>query len=143
ADSRFQEELLQQAKLAGKIEDDYEIPLQYRNNLPQRLQEVVTRLKSEQQSQDTSSQLFPKFPFGTDFTPEELVLTDVLQKLKFKMSSRRTLFKALAGAVGAATSPVEAASPYLARMGLDKPRDLKETAIQKLILSELKDSGYV
>ena len=129
--------------MVGKIEDDYEIPQQYRNNLPQRLQEVVTRLKSEQPSQETSPPLFPKFPFGTDFTPEELVLADVLQKLKLKMGSRRSLFKALAGAVSIATSPTEAAAPYLARMGLDKPRDLKETAVQKLILSELKDSGYV
>lgn len=142
ADSRFQEELLQQAKSAGKIEDDYEIPLQYRNNFPQRLKDVVAQLKSEPQSQH-AAQLFPKFPFGTDFTPEELVLADVLQKLKSKMGSRRTMFKALAGALRTATSPVEAAAPYLARMGLDKPKSFKETAVQKLILSELKDSGYV
>ena len=87
--------------------------------------------------------LFPKFPFGTDFTPEEQVLADVLQRLKVKMGSRRTLFKTLAGAVGTASSLTEAAAPYLARMGLDNPRDLKETAVQKLIISELKDSGYV
>jgi hypothetical protein len=135
ADSRFQEELLQQAKQAGKIAQDYEIPQQYRNNTPERLNQIVARLRSEG--------LFPKFPFGTDFTPEEEVLADVLQSLKVKMGSRRTLFKTLAGAVGSGSSLSEAAVPYLARMGLDNPRDLKETAIQKLIISELKDSGYV
>jgi hypothetical protein len=135
ADSRFQEELLQQAKQAGKIADDYEIPQQFRNNTPERLNQIVARLQPEG--------LFPKFPFGTDFTPEEQVLADVLQSLKVKMSSRRTLFKTLAGAVGTASSQTEAAAPYLARMGLDNPRDLKETAIQKLIISELKASGYV
>ena len=134
-DSRFQDELLQQAKQAGKIADDYEIPQQFRNNTPERLTQIVARLQPEG--------LFPKFPFGTDFTPEEQVLADVLQNLKVKMSSRRTLFKTLAGAVGVASSLTEAAAPYLARMGLDNPRDLKETAIQKLIISELKDSGYV
>ena len=87
--------------------------------------------------------MFPKFPFGTDFTPEELVLADVLQNLKVKMGSRKTLFKTLAGAVGAAMSAPAAAEPYLARMGLDKPADLKETAVQKLILAELIDSGHV
>ena len=135
ADSRFQEELLQKAKDAGKIPADYEIPQQYRNNTPERLERVVSRLKPEG--------LFPKFPFGTDFTSEELVLADVLQKLKIKMGSRRTLFKTLANAVGSAKAPPENAAPFLARMKLDHPADLKETAIQKLIIAELKDSGYV
>jgi hypothetical protein len=31
--------------------------------------------------------------------------------------------------------------PYLQRMGLDQPHDIKETAVQKLILAELKDCG--
>jgi len=59
------------------------------------------------------------------------------------MGSRRTLFKTLAGAVGAAGSLPDAAKPYLARMGLDKPGDIKETAVQKLIVAELKAAGYV
>ena len=59
------------------------------------------------------------------------------------MGSRRTLFKTLAGAGGAAMSPPQAAAPYLERMGLAQPRDLKETAIQTLIVAELKESGYV
>jgi hypothetical protein len=71
------------------------------------------------------------------------VLADVLQNLKVKMGSRRTLFKTLAGAVGTSSSLAEAAHPYLARMGLDSPADLKETAVQKLIIAELKDLGYV
>ncbi len=135
ADSRFQEALLQQAKDAGKISRYYEIPAQYRNNTPERLERVAARLRPEG--------MFPKFPFGSDFTREELVLGDVLQNLKVKMGSRRTLFKTLAGAVGASMSPPEAATPYLARMGLEQPRDFKEAAVQKLILAELKESGYL
>jgi acyl-CoA hydrolase len=135
ADSRFQEKLLQQARDAGKIAENYEIPQRYRNNTPERLEQVASRLRAEG--------MLPKFPFGTDFTHEELVLADVLEKLKIKMGSRRTLFKTLAGAVEAAFSAPEAATPFLARMGLDQPRDLKEAAIQKLIVSELRDSGYV
>ena len=136
ADSRFQQELLTQAKNCGKIEPDYEIPEQYSNNTPERLERVAARLRAEG--------LFPKFPFGTDFTHEEQVLGDVLQNLKAKMGSRRTLFKTLAGAVGSAGAATpEAAMPYLARMGLDQPQDLKETAVQKLILAELRESGYI
>jgi acyl-CoA hydrolase len=133
ADSRFQEQLLQQAKEAGKIAADYEIPAQFRNNTPERLERIAGRLRPEG--------LFPKFPFGSDFTPEELVLADVLQNLKVKMGSRRTLFKTLAGAVGAAGAVPPAAVPYLKRMGLDQPRDIKETAVQKLIVAELKECG--
>jgi acyl-CoA hydrolase len=135
ADSRFQEELLQQAKHSGKISSDYEIPAQFRNNTPERLERIAARLRPEG--------MFPKFPFGSDFTREEVVLADVLQNLKAKMSSRRTLFKTLAGAVGAVVSPPETAQPYLARMGLDNPTDFKQTAVQKLIVAELRDSGYI
>lgn len=136
ADSRFQEELLAQAKSCGKIDADYEIPARYRHNTPERLERVAGRLRAEG--------LFPKFPFGTDFTHEEQVLGDVLQNLKAKMGSRRTLFRTLAGAVGTAGMAMPpAAQPYLARMGLDQPHDLKETAVQKLILAELREAGYV
>ncbi len=135
ADSRFQPQLLEQAKAAGKIAKDYEIPQQYRNNTPERLERVVARMQPEG--------LFPKYPFGSDFTPEELVLADVLQNLKVKMGSRSTLFKTLAGAVGAALSTPAGAGPYLARMGLEHPGDLKEAAVQKLIVAELRDGGYI
>ena len=135
ADSRFQEQLLQQAKDAGKIAGDYVIPDQYRNNTPERLQRVADRFRKQG--------LFPTFPFGTDFTHEELVLSEVLQSLKAKMGSRRALFRTLAGAVGAGLSPPAAAAPYLARMGLDQPRDLKESAVQKLIVAELRNTGHI
>jgi len=135
SDSRFQAQLLQQAKDNGKIPADYEIPALFRDNTPQRLERIAGRLRPVG--------LFPKYPFGTDFTHEELVLADVLQNLKAKMGSRRTLFRTLAGAVGAALSPPEAAGPYLARMGLDQPADIKESAVQKLIVAELRDSGFV
>lgn len=135
ADSRFQQQLLEQAKCAGKIPDNYEIPPQFCNNTPERLERVADRLRPEG--------LFPKYPFGSDFTPEEIVLADVLQNLKAKMGSRRTLFKTLAGAVGAAGALPAAAAPYLARMGLEHPGDFKETAVQKLILAELKELGHI
>jgi hypothetical protein len=135
ADSRFQPELLAQAKSAGKIPDDYEIPERYRNNTPERLERTTARLQPEG--------LFPKYPFGSDFTPEEMVLADVLQSLKEKMATRRHLFKTLAGAVGAAGEYPASAQPYLARMGLENPEDFKHIAVQKLILAELKELGHL
>jgi hypothetical protein len=52
-------------------------------------------------------------------------------------------FSGRTGSVGAAISPPEAATPYFARMGLDQPGDLKQAAIQILIVAGLRDSGHV
>ena len=38
ADSRFQDELVRQAKTHGKLDPHYEVPERYRNNLPQALE---------------------------------------------------------------------------------------------------------
>lgn len=135
ADSRFQPQLLAEAKSAGKIPDDYEIPEQYRNNTPERVERVIARLQPEG--------FFPSYPFGSDFTPEEMVLAEVLQSLKVKMDSHRHLFKTLAAAVAAAGEYPKSAQPYLARMGLDSPEDFKHIAIQKLLLAELKELGHI
>lgn len=134
-DSRFQESLLAKAKGAGKIPNDYVIPDRFRNNTPQRLQQVADDFRTQG--------LFPRYPFGTDLTAEELVLADVLGKLKSKFASKAALFKTLAGAVDASASATDAAMPYLARMGLDKPATLKDKAIQKVLVSELKNEGYL
>ena len=79
ADSRFQAELLARAKEAGKMPADYQIPEQYRNNLPEALD---AKFKSFQ-----GQGLFPPFPFGNDFTDEELILGRALKGLKAKMGN--------------------------------------------------------
>ncbi|RME24120.1 MAG: acetyl-CoA hydrolase, partial [Deltaproteobacteria bacterium] len=66
ADSRFQSELLQRAKEARKIAADYTIPDRFRHNTPERLADATRQLRREG--------VFPPFPFGTDFTREEIVL---------------------------------------------------------------------
>lgn len=134
-DSRFQESLLAKAKGAGKIPNDYVIPDRFRNNTPQRLQQVADDSRTQG--------LFPKYPFGTDLTAEELVLADVLGELKSKFASKAALFKTLAGTVDASASATDAAMPYLARMGLDKPATLKDKVIQRVLVSELKNEGYL
>tara|TARA_B110000503_G_scaffold22699_3_gene35332 strand:- start:27279 stop:27893 length:615 start_codon:yes stop_codon:yes gene_type:complete len=135
ADSRFQQQLLEQAKSVGKIPADYEIPEQFRNNTPERLERITANLRQQD--------LFPKYPFGSDFTPQEMVLVDVLQSLKAKMGSRWQLLKTLAGAVGMVGVHLKSAQPYLARMGLENPGNFKHIAFQKLILAELKELGHI
>jgi len=74
ADSRFQEGLLEEAKRAGKIARHYRIPDACRRNQPERLESILTPFRERG--------LFGPFPFGTDFTPEEVVLGKALNSLK-------------------------------------------------------------
>jgi hypothetical protein len=74
ADSRFQDELLRQAKDAGKVERSFELPKTARNNTP------ATLARALQPARDAG--LLPLFPFGTDFSEIEQRLIPVLQLLK-------------------------------------------------------------
>ena len=73
-DSRFQDELLRQAKDAGKIERGYELPKSARDNTPDA---VARALKPA-----ADAGLLPAFPFGTDFTDVEQRLIPALETLK-------------------------------------------------------------
>jgi hypothetical protein len=74
ADSRFQIELMHQAKDAGKLPKNHEIPAARRENYPDR---VAAALKPAR-----NSGLLPLFPFGSDFTDVEQRLIPALQILK-------------------------------------------------------------
>jgi acyl-CoA hydrolase len=73
-DSRFQDELLRQAKAAGKIERAYELPVSVRDNTP----DAVARALQPAADAD----LLPCFPFGTDFTDVEQRLIPALEALQ-------------------------------------------------------------
>ncbi len=72
-DSRFQDELLRQAKDAGKIAREYELPRTARDNTPDM---IARTLKPA-----ADAGLLPLFPFGTDFTEVEQRLIPALQML--------------------------------------------------------------
>ncbi|HEV2211788.1 MAG TPA: acetyl-CoA hydrolase/transferase C-terminal domain-containing protein, partial [Gammaproteobacteria bacterium] len=122
ADSRFQDGLLRQAQRAGKLPAGYRIPEMFRDNTPQRLRATLLPLRRQG--------LFADFPFGHEFTPEELVLGKGLQGLQGRS-------RTLAGKLGIAAAllrPVPAAAePYLRRMGLDRPRGFKQRLLARLV----------
>ncbi|SDZ82236.1 acetyl-CoA hydrolase/transferase C-terminal domain-containing protein [Microbulbifer marinus] len=72
-DSRFQGELLEKAKSAGKVEKDFAIPLQFTANSPERICAVF--------DDPQRLTLLPYFPLGTDFTEEEAQLAIALKSL--------------------------------------------------------------
>jgi len=134
ADSRFQEELVQKAKARGKLPGTYRVPDRFRNNLPERLEKD---LKSSRQQG-----MFPAFPFGTDFTPEELVLGKALRRLKEEMAAKKIPLPSLKEARKVLGAP-EVARPYLERLKLDRPANAKETMMQKMVIYALASQGAI
>ncbi|MGH9456098.1 MAG: acetyl-CoA hydrolase/transferase C-terminal domain-containing protein [Thermoanaerobaculia bacterium] len=126
ADSRFQDDLLEEAKRAGKVANDYRIPETCRGNRPERLEALLAPFRARG--------LFEQFPFGTDFTAEEVVLGKALTTLKEKgirnlLPRPRDLRKAI--------RPSDRSRPYLERMELDAPRNARERLLQRVVLYAL------
>jgi hypothetical protein len=132
-DSRFQDELLQKAKRAQKIPDDYQIPDEFKNNFPERIEKILTPFRQKG--------LFPPFPFGTDFTKEELVLGKALRWLKERMADGLGRKASSIGRAMTVRSVPEKVKPYLQRMQLENPTTAKEHMMQKLIVYALIASG--
>jgi acyl-CoA hydrolase len=127
ADSRFQDELLREAKSNYKISKNYEIPAQFRNNTPAR---IAATLKPFQERG-----LLPDFPFGTDFTDIELRIIPALQLLKQKSATPLQLVPlALRGLFAPKTPESEAA---IERMGLMNAATLKDKLYRLLLRGAL------
>jgi acyl-CoA hydrolase len=128
-DSRFQEDLLREAQAAGKISRDYRIPEVHRHNLPAALEDALLAHRR--------AGLFTEFPFGTDFTAEEIVLARVLKRLRDHTGTLLGKFGAVAGALVGGTDSAEL-RPYLQRMQLDRPRSAQEWMMRRLLAAELR-----
>lgn len=132
ADSRFQQQLLNQAKKAGKISMDYEIPPEYRNNTPEKLKELLAPYQAQG--------YFPPFPFGTDFSPEDLQLAGSLKSLNALLSSYPgKLLKGLLAELFRSTPA--SAHHHLERMELARPSSIKERFYRKLVVLALRNNG--
>jgi len=134
ADSRFQPELLAEAKRAGKIPASYQIPDAFRNNLPARIGEILAPAQGAGH--------FGPFPFGCDFTREELVIGKALKTLKARMSARLKKVSSLGRATTIRTVPAEAV-PLLERLDLAEPTTAKERMMRKLVVYALRLTGAV
>lgn len=131
ADSRFQDELLNSAKRAGKVARDYHIPAAFRDNYPGKLEAVLEPYRARDE--------LPAFPFGTDLTREEVVLAKALRALKRMADRKQPQLRHLRSL---ATVP-ESARPYLERMNLSAPRTLKERLLQRVIVYALASTDSI
>ena len=130
ADSRFQPALMAEAKRAGKLPADHRIPALYRENTPEKLKAALAPFKREG--------LFPDFPFGHDFTPEELKLGKALQYLQ---AQSRTFTGKLGLLPGLLQTPTASSAACLARMDLAQPRSVLERIYARLVSAALKATG--
>ncbi|MBK7006213.1 MAG: acetyl-CoA hydrolase [Burkholderiales bacterium] len=126
ADSRFQDELVKQAKAHGKLEASYQVPERYRNNLPGVLAEKLHPW--------AEAGLLPDFPFGTDFTDDELHIVRALKKLKHASNHPAELislaFKSFWGGK-------EMPKAYQERLGLADAHSFKDSVVRQLLAGNL------
>jgi hypothetical protein len=126
ADSRFQSELIKQAKAHGKLEADYELPARYRNNTPQAL---ADKLRPWMQAN-----LLPDFPFGTDLTEDEIHMVKAMKKMKHASHHPTEL---LSMVIKSLWEGKEAPPAYLERLGLAEARGFKEVFMRRLFANNL------
>ncbi|MFT3666201.1 acetyl-CoA hydrolase/transferase C-terminal domain-containing protein [Piscinibacter sp.] len=126
ADSRFQDELIRQAKAHGKLEAGYELPERYRHNLPDALE---ARLHPWM-----AAGLLPDFPFGTDLTDDELHIVRALKKLKHATHHPGEL---LTMAIKSLWESKEAPLPYLERLGLAETHSFRDVFVRRLLANNL------
>ncbi|MFT5717610.1 MAG: acyl-CoA hydrolase [Oleiphilaceae bacterium] len=134
ADSRFQSELLEGVKHAGKVKESYQIPERYLNNYP----ESIANFMSKWQGKG----YFPAFPFGSDFTDEEIALGKSLKEIKALMGKPRAMLKAVIRSYILKVDEAQA-RPFLARLNLSHPDSTKDKILQHLLLLELEENGYL
>jgi acyl-CoA hydrolase len=131
SDARFQDELAEHARRAGKLARDFRIPDAWRRNTPH---DLAGRMKPF-----TSRGLFPTFPFGSDFTALELRLLPALLWLK-KSTAEWRRWPAVLGAL---VSPGHADQEreVLERLGLANATGFGERITARLVRGALARAG--
>ena len=127
ADSRFQGELLNQAKAAGKIEKSFEVPAAYRDNTPKRIERALGPARA--------AGLIAPFPFGTDFTQIEQRLIHALTSLASASPIQIVSFL-MRGLWPSGHSPDT--QDCLDRMGLARPKGFLELIYAALLHGSLQ-----
>ncbi len=126
ADSRFQPQLLAEAKSHGKLPASYALPARYRDNLPGALDAKLHPW--------SEAALLPAFPFGTDLTADERHIVVALKRLKRATEHPVEL---VTMAVKSLWEGKEAPHAYLERLGLDEADSFKSMFIRRLFAGNL------
>jgi acyl-CoA hydrolase len=126
-DSRFQPALLATAKKYQKIPADYTIPVIFQNNFPAAAGAVIKEFQGKG--------YFSAYPFGTEMTPVEVILKNILLSLA-ALPKWKILMTAAAAWFYAAND--KRFLPYLMRMQLAQPKNFTELFYKKLLRFALR-----
>jgi len=132
ADSRFQDALLAQARAARKIPESYRIPDACRNNTPARIEGALAAHRR--------GGFFSEYPFGTDLTADEIVLTRALKSLQSRTSDFQGKLRTFVDALFAGAPPARHRR-LLQRLRLDAPESFSERILQRLVTVALRHTG--
>ncbi len=127
SDARFVDELVADAKKAGKLASDFRIPDAWRRNTPESLRERMRPF--------VAKGLMPQFPFGTEFTDVELATLPALLWLKKSTANWKRWHAVLGALLAPGHSKDEAA--VLDRLGLSHPSGFAERVTTRLIRGAL------
>lgn len=134
ADSRFQDDLIEQAKDAGKLPVEWELPESARNNYPEEIESALEPYRERD--------VLPRYPYGSDLTVEERHLATSLQGLQSRVAGDGLPDLSL-GSLRKALFTPSAAEPYLDRMGLASPSTPTEFAYKRLVTLALAADGVI
>lgn len=118
AASRFQDDLAEKAKSAGKLAKDWPIPASVRSNTPEQLTDWLAPHRRDE--------TLPQFPFGTDFTDVEIRLLPALSRLQTDSNSPLRLAALLSNGISGRSDLQPDEAECLSRMQLDRPVGFKE-----------------
>lgn len=124
-DSRFQEELIQKAKQAGKLRPEYKLPESAKHNTPEALSQLLADFGEQ----------FSTFPFGCDLTEQEVAIGKALRQLKTNVDKKWPLVKALLTKVSVERKMET--KEHLERLGLYDVKGIKQRILRKLVISVL------
>lgn len=128
-DARFLDAMAAEAKSHGKLALDFEIPQAWRQHRPCHLRELLKPFEKKG--------LFPRYPFGSDFTLVEQHLLDALTWLKHATGTWRGKW-ALVKQMLNPGPPVSEELAALERMQLEHPRNLREYIEKRLLLAAFR-----
>jgi acyl-CoA hydrolase len=130
SDARFQDALCAEAKAEGKLSADFQIPEKWRRNTPEGLREALAPFPHKE--------LFPRFPFGSDFTEVEQQLLPALSWLKSSSGSWGGRLKLLRALLRRG-EPVDGEDEALMRMELSGAGSLSERLLRRLLQAALRE----
>ena len=131
ADSRFQTGLLDEARKAGKIARDWQVPQAHRQNTPERLTDWLRPYQEE---------LLPDFPFGTDFDSIERRLLPALSHLRAAAADKKALLGLIWASFTQPRHPQE--GDAMDRMGYARAPSLTEPLQARALRGALRRAAH-